>query len=223
MISESQFEKLMNEDVFGEVEAPDWLVSKPGGTFSQHASWAVWSKRTDVGLGKASQDMTVVESYDALKDIIHANVVLLGFNSGTHAPGDGAGQPWANFHCGSRDYLTAYGTVGTPLEGAYITDFYKGLPTRDSKELKDKLKAGGPEYEAGINKLMTAVFEREMEIISAGPDVPVICLGLDTYQAFTKAFGDSRPAFRAPHAGDFSLNKEVFADKMRPVIAAAGL
>lgn len=223
MILESQFEKLMKEDVFGEVEASDWLVSGKGEPFSQHASWAVWSKRTDIGPIKASQDMTVLESYEALKDIIHANVVLLGFNSGTHAPGDGAGQTWANFHCGSRDFLTAYGTVGTPLEGAYITDFYKGLPTQTSKDLKDKLKAGGPEYEAGINKLMTAVFEREMEIIGAGPDVPVICLGLDTYEAFRKAFGDSRPAFRAPHAGDVSLNKENFAVKMRPVIAAAGL
>ncbi|MDN3904354.1 hypothetical protein [Arthrobacter sp. YD2] len=223
MISESQFSTLMTEDVFGKIEAPDWLVSEPGGPFSQHASWAVWSKRTDVGPVKASQDMTVVESYDALKDIIHNNVILLGFNSGTHAPGAGAGQPWANFHCGSRDYLTAYGTAGTPLEGAYITDFYKGLPTRNSKELKDKLKAGGPEYEAGINKLMTAVFDREMEIIGAAPEVPVICLGFDTYQAFSKAFGDSRPAFRAPHAGHVALNKAAFADEMRPVIAAAGL
>ena len=222
MISESQFEKLMKEDVFAKAAPPGWLVSEKGGTFSQHASWAVWSKRTDVGLGKASQDMTVLESYDALKDIIHANVILLGYNSGTHAPGAGAGQPWANFHCGSRDYLTAFGTAGTPLEGAYITDFYKGLPTRDSKELDDKLEAGGPEYEAGINKLMTAVFEREMEIIGAGPDVPVICLGGATYKAFSQVRG-SRPAFLGPHAGNPRLTKEDFAAKMHPVIAAAGL
>lgn len=213
----------MTEDVFGKVEAPDWLISEPGGPFSQHASWAVWSKRTDVGPIIASQDMAVVESYDALKDTIHANVILLAYNSGTHAPGAGAGQPWATFHCGRRDYLTAYGTVGTPLEGAYMTDFYKGLPTRTSKALQDKFKEGGPEYEAGINKLMTAVFEREMEILGARPDVPVICLGVDAYKAFSEAFGDSRPAFLGPHAGNVALNKEAFADEMRPVIAAAGL
>lgn len=224
MVSENQFKTLMTQDIFANVpEAQELGESGRGGVYSDHASWAVWGKDTGQGAGKAANDKSVLESYDVLKEIIHTNAILVGLNSGTHFTSDATVSPWSTFHSGSRDYFTAYATEGTPLEGAYMTDLYKGLPTQNAKALDQLFRARGSDYELRVNNAMEAVFEEEMMILGVGSDVPIICFGDDTHTKFERIFRGARKAVKAPHYSAFQYTLEEYAAKMRSVIEETSL
>lgn len=217
MITEAQFNRLMEEDIFEAItDGEEISGSEKGGLYSRHASWAVWKENSGEGLVKASNDKSVIASYDVLSEKIHANAVLLGLNSGTFFSSDVSEFPWATFHSGTRDYNLANAVRGTIISGAYMTDLYKGLPTRDGGALKKLLTSRGKDGSAKIHEAMRLIFEREMEILGASADVPVICLGLDTYVAFQKIFGKTRNPIFANHYA-MAISKEKYSDQFKAI------
>ena len=219
MVSEDQFNALMTQDIFANVpEAQGLGDSTRGGVYSDHASWAVWKKDTRQGAQTAANDKSVLASYDLLKDTIHTNAILVGLNSGTHFTSDASISPWSTFHSGKRDWFTAQATSGTPLEGAYMTDLYKGLPTPNGAALRQLFKERGSEYEFQVKNAMKAVFEEEMKILGVGSDVPIICFGDDAHEDFNEIFQGSRKAVKALHYSAYQYSLEHYVASMRNVI-----
>lgn len=229
MVTREQFETLLSEDIFktlendGASDAITWSQRKLGvpettkaGPYSDYVSWAVWKKESaGQGPQAASNDMSVLASYEILEDKIHTDVILLALNKGMN-PTSLSTAPWANFHSGSRDYNLARALEDTPLSGAYITDLYKGLPTKSAAELNKFMDGLSSPDRARINEAMRRIFEREMEIIGASMNVPIICLGDDTLKYFNEIFRGTREPVFANHYSR-AMSREFYSDQMNEI------
>lgn len=142
-------------------------------TFAQVASWAVWAEPTADGMAW-SRDLSVL-SYDALAPVAHTRAVFVAPNHGV-GPGSHDEADWSSFHSGRSDYRLAR-ALATPgarevLQGAYVTDFFKGLPTPTAADLArhlGRLDAAGRERTVAD---MARLLRRELEIL--GADSPLL-------------------------------------------------
>lgn len=143
-------------------------------SFSKIASWAVWREPgTDRNGGevtpvKASQDRSIL-TWDYLNPHIRRDLVLVALNFGRPPGTPAPTEDWANFHGGTQDYrLSRAIRAGDPerehVWGAYMTDFYKYLPTRKEAQLESLLVLGGARE---INRAMTETLRFELELVGA--------------------------------------------------------
>ena len=148
-------------------------------TFAQVASWAVWAEERGPDTSW-SRDLSVL-TWDRLRPRIHARVVFVALNMGTARLGRTTAD-WANFHTGRADYklARAIGRFGTraELEGAYITDFFKGLPTPTAAALRAHLRGLDLRARAETTAAMVALLERELAILES-PDPLLVGIGRD--------------------------------------------
>ena len=145
-------------------------------TFAQVASWAVWAPETAGGTAW-SRDLSVL-SYDVLAPVIHHRVVFVALNKGTNPVTESVAD-WSNFHTGRSDYKLARATAPHEiLRGAYITDFFKGLPTPDGASLRRLLRSRSPRERRSIVEAMVTLLRRELEILG-NPDPLLVALGAE--------------------------------------------
>lgn len=148
-------------------------------TFAQVASWAVLAEERGPDTSW-SRDPGIL-TWDRLRPRIHARVVFVALNMGTTRVGQTAAD-WANFHTGRADYklARAIGRPGTreELEGAYITDFFKGLPTPTAAALRAHLRGLDVRARAETTTAMVALLERELAILQR-PDPLLVGIGRD--------------------------------------------
>lgn len=157
--------------------------------FGDVASWAVWGSTTpDVEIPTEyaesckkgeSNKITLSIQYERLKDLINSDFIIVAVNwagSADGKPYGGKGSTtWRNFH--SPSMTPFYGPEdkerftklfeGTPLEGAYMTDAFKGVATRYSGALKKKTQEN-PDLAA----VMRGILRKERQLLQAG-DHPV--------------------------------------------------
>lgn len=178
LITGKQYADLESEKI---AEAAPEIVNLLGdadlGVFAQYSSWAIYPD-VSVKPQAAAQAPSAVNTYGAVEGIAHNNVVLVAYNLGRpknpkHGAGVGrshhdADRLWENFHSGSRDFNIARGTQGNAFRGAYITDFFKGLPTNDIGEFRALLRSRGAAWTGRVEKAMHAILERELSLIGAG-------------------------------------------------------
>lgn len=157
-------------------ELAELLGSDDLGVYAQYSSWAIYPN-VDVKPESAAQDPSAVNTFDAVEGIAHNNVVLVAFNLGRPedpARGAKAGKlrhdrdrMWANFHSGKRDYNIARGTEDTAFRGAYITDFFKGLPTRSIADFDVLMHTHNEEWRTRVKNAMHQVLDHELSLIGA--------------------------------------------------------
>ncbi|GAA2945444.1 hypothetical protein ACFO7V_09755 [Glutamicibacter bergerei] len=216
MVTKEQFETLLAEDVFECV--PEYRESnsvEPGGPFSDHVSWAVWREETE-GLKpvKASNDKSILSFFELLEGEIHTNVILVALNSGKRINPDKDDWAWSTFHSGPRDYFLSRALKGTRISGAYMTDIFKGLPTRTGADLLKENKSLSTEERASRFQAMKTIFNREMEILGVGSVEQIVCLGDDTYAAFDEMFKGERNYVKATHYSKQGISKEAYNEEM---------
>ncbi|NLC98975.1 MAG: hypothetical protein GX678_07850 [Actinomycetales bacterium] len=99
---------------------------------------------------------------------LHNRVVFVTLNKGSGTVQDPAAD-WASFHSGTHDYLLAE-AIGQPgiqevFGGAYITDFFKGLPPSTTGSLNLLLDSLSAIAQARTVQAMEALLERELHIL----------------------------------------------------------
>lgn len=143
-------------------------------SFSKIASWAVWRQPGIDGHGrevtpvKASQDRSIL-TWDHLRLFIRRDLIFVALNFGRPPGTPAPTENWANFHGGTQDYrlsraIRAGDADRNHVWGAYMTDFYKFLPTRKEAQLKDLLRVGGANE---INHAMIETLRCELDLLGA--------------------------------------------------------
>lgn len=173
-------------------------------TFAQAASWAVWADPSSGGGGSGgstdwSRDMSAVASYEVLAPFIHPDVVFVALNKGV-SPVDVREADWATFHSGRRDYMLADAVRHGGMDvfwGAYMTDFYKGLPTRSGAELEAFLDAAVTPSREAVEDAMANLLERELTLLGA-TDPVLVCLGAPAFEVVSRML-PGRRAMRLTH------------------------
>jgi hypothetical protein len=143
-------------------------------SFSKIASWAVWSEPRTDGNGNeiapvtASQDRSIL-NWKHLEAQVRHDLVFVALNFGRPHGAPAPTEDWANFHGGTQDYrLSRAIRSGDPSRqhvwGAYMTDFYKYLPTEKEKHLEDLLVGGGV---SKINRAMAETLQCELDLLAA--------------------------------------------------------
>jgi len=128
--------------------------------------------------------MDRLADYDRLRGTIHGDVVLVAFNKGLTYSNDEDGNqpqdepPWLNFHAGLNDHKLAAAIeeaaalqardgsrIRDWLTGAYMTDFYKGLPTRDLDEFDEFCDILTAEQRSRIDAEMARLLCQEVALL----------------------------------------------------------
>jgi len=200
LITRKQYDALADTEITeGSSEIESLLGESNLGTYAQYGSWAIWPD-VSVKPVATSQDKSVVNKFSAVEGTAHSNVVLVAYNLGrpaspSHGAGDGKNHHerlWENFHSGSRDYALARATERTAFRGAYITDYYKGLPTNTTADLRELFKSKGKDWERQVEKAMCSILNYELSIIGAEA-VPIVALGkTDTVPVLLRNYGPDR-------------------------------
>ncbi|WP_231447100.1 hypothetical protein [Brevibacterium zhoupengii] len=188
-ITKQQYGALEETEVSTAVaELSELLGSDDLGVYAQYGSWAIYPK-VDTKPVSAAQDPSTVNTFAAVEGVAHNNVVLVAFNLGrpkNPAQGAEVGQLrhnkdrlWANFHSGASDYNIARGTESNAFRGAYITDFFKGLPTNNINEFKFLMRSRGEAWRSRIEEAMHTVLDRELSLIGA-ENSPLVSFGRST-------------------------------------------
>lgn len=231
-ITRKQFEKLMTEDIYDTTPAGREIAgNESGGTFAQYGSWAVWNS-LDSAPVKAAQDASLLTEWDRIEGVLHNDVVLVALNLGrpkTAGTGAGTGRinhegAWENFHSGSRDFVLGQATERSPFRGAYITDFYKGLPTYSGAELQDLLRTlstDDPLASSTIATVMRSILDREINILDAH-EAPLVCLGADAHKAVTRAYGSDKIIEHVSHYSG-AVERDAYAAQFADLVSKLGL
>lgn len=170
-----QYDRLVDEDIYDATPAGrDIGGAEFGGKFAQYGSWALWDA-FDTAPQAAARSAALIQEWEQVDGLLHNNVVLVALNLGRpDTAGLGAGDnrtrhegAWENFHSGGRDFVLARAIEQSPFRGAYITDFYKGLPTRTGREREIYLAERDPAASTLINTVMRSILDREIEILGA--------------------------------------------------------
>lgn len=183
-------------------------------TYAAVASWAVWKPivRGKEGVRDRSHDMSRLGSYDTLTGVLHADVVLVAFNKGLVSSTNVDGRPadrepaWSNFHSGNNDYKLAAAieeaaheqrvaaTVGGRVvrdwfTGAYITDFYKGLPTQGIPQFEEFCDLLDGSTRARVDAEMVRLLRLELDTLGA---TTVVAIGGDVRELLAEHLPDVR-------------------------------
>lgn len=165
-------------------------------TFGHVASWAVWSEPGGRRPGEWVSDLSALDvaSDPARLEPLHADVVLIALNSGVREDGSHHGGPLAMYHHPhGRDFMLAEAIRETPIWGAYLTDFFKGIPTRDGSGLRDFLL----EHPVKVSEDV-ATLRAELALIGAR-DPLLVCLGTQVEPFVRKHFGAVYDVVRVSH------------------------
>lgn len=185
--------------------------------FGQLASWAVWAEPVSGVTGTGwSRDKSVLARYEDLAGIIHADVIFVALNKGKNPIGQ-TETDWANFHSGRRDYTLAQAIRAADggmakLWGAYMTDLYKGLPTRTGTELAEWLDSTRSPTRDQVEKTMCDLLEKEIAILGAR-DPLLVCLGVPTYAAVSRLMPQRR-SVRLTHYSYRQLDPDKYAAEL---------
>lgn len=171
MISKEKYEKLKEE-------------------FGQKASWAVWAEGDGKPYIQFVRDLSVFEGPDLL-DTLHNNFVVVGLNPSTEISKlkDHEGE-WVNYHAGKNDYKLRHAFEGTPIWGAYMTDFYPN----HFASTEDKLVVNDKDTNVGVLEL-----KRELEILGGNPIL--IALGTEAYKQLNKYFSEYYEIYKISNHG----------------------
>ncbi len=165
------------------------------------SSWAVWCPRLKNATSNVgNMDWT---SNPNLLEMLNTPFVFVGLNCG----GDGTSTdptivPWRNFHSGSgraKDYKLRHAFSGTPYWGSYITDFFKGLPTSNSHDLRRRIKQEPW-------RIADAVRTLEEEIAALGGNKVLVGIGKVAYAYLVEHFGNRYKVVRIRHYSDTRKN-----------------
>lgn len=163
-------------------------------TFAHVASWAIWADQTPADTGW-SRDLRPL-TWDFLAGRLHNDVVFVALNKGTN-PADLSIADWSNFHTGHADYKLARAVdqpgVREVLGGAYITDFFKGLPTPTSAALERYLDIQDEGTRGRTVDAMVALLERELAILGC-EDPLLVGIGRDAQHWLRQRMGHYRLA-----------------------------
>lgn len=187
----------------------------------RHTSWAVWAPvgekpKSNVG------DLSMFNDEEKIEEIIlklNPNIVLAGLNGATvgEANIDGA-EPFSNFHSGwsrATDYKIRFATVGTALEGAFMTDVIKDHYETDSGLVLKELKKN-PEYE---RKKVDEFFS---EITQVSRDPMIFAFGGLAYELIQRYNTHNFSVYKLYHYA-FTMSKEKFRIETEKTLRTAGL
>lgn len=162
------------------------LLKEKYGSF---ASWAVWDKPPK-GREKSKENVGSMEwANDETKLLkrLKSEYVFIALNAALGKRISSKKRlAWKNFHSENpeaADYKLRYAVAESPFEGSYITDLFKGVPTKTGKELKKKLE----ENPSLIGKNLT-ILKAELSQISKKPIL--VALGRDTEKYLNEMLRD---------------------------------
>ena len=170
MIDKATYEKMMER--WGDVSS--WLVWRP----------RFKTAKSNVGNMEWTKDANLL-------DTLNTRFVFVGLNCSEGEKKDEAEKakepivPWRNFHSpwgGAMDYKLRCAFEGTPYWGSYITDFFKGLPTSNSHDLRRRIKQEPW-------RIADAVRTLEEEIAALGGDKVLVGIGVDAHALLVEHFG----------------------------------
>lgn len=194
-------------------------LAAPGNTplvLAQTASWAVWASRVGVGDTSWSRDTSIL-TYEHLGPLIHVDAVFIALNDGG-AERAAALPAWHMFHSGRRDYMLAEAVEGTWLWGAYMTDFFKGMPTSTASDLKAHLKGLGSVERRRVERAMADQVRNELDILG-GTDPLLIAVGASAHEVVVEHLGQRYRTTRLTHYSARQLRKDTYRAEVEDLIA----
>lgn len=98
----------------------------------------------------------------------------------------------------------------TPIEGAWLTDFYKGIMTRDMNDLRSKLRKIKPADRREVEEVMVSILKDEERAL--GADHPIWLIGgynpeCQSYLAHELAGDETWRVITIPHHSGLNLGK----------------
>lgn len=165
--------------------------------FGHVASWAVWSgRREGRAAGRWVSDLTVLnpDTHPELLTSLHTRAVLIALNSGVRDAARMAPAPFSMFHDPvGRDFMLAEAVDETPFRGSYVTDFFKGVPTRDGSGLAAHLAAHPDKLAQDV-----ATLREELALLGATRPL-LVCLGSQVEPFVREHLGGDHDVVRVTH------------------------
>ena len=184
-----------------------------------HTSWAVWAPVGDKPKSNVG-DLSVFNDEDKIPltlSKLNPEIVLAGLNGSTGESVEEIGvEPFGNFHSGwyrATDFKIRYATVGTALEGAFMTDVIKHHYETDSVKVKESLRRD-PDYE----RVKVEEFFREITLHAQSPTI--FAFGGLAHKLITKYNNGRFRVFRLYHYA-FTMSKERFREETLKVLEGA--
>jgi len=186
-----------------------------------HTSWAVWAP---VGTTPKSNvgDLSIFNDEQKLTTTLkklNPDIVLAGLNGSTGDLTATTGViPFANFHSSysrATDYKIRFATIGTALEGAFMTDVIKDHIETDSNVVGRDLR-NDPTYE----RLKVEEFFEEITILSHSPII--FAFGGMGYELIQKYNNNRFKVYKLYHYA-FTMGKEKFRQETISTLKLAGL
>lgn len=186
-----------------------------------HTSWAIWSPQGEKPKSNVG-DLSIFNDEDKLEDTLkklNPNIVLAGLNgSSGDSSADIGVVPFANFHSGwsrATDYKIRFATVGTALEGAFMTDVIKHHYETDSNLVAARLR-DDPDYE----RSKVEEFFEEISAISSCPTI--FAFGQMAFELIKKYNSNEFKIYQLYHYA-FTMSKERFREETINTLKKAGL
>jgi hypothetical protein len=165
--------------------------------YGQFASWAVWDRRhAGRATGDWVSDLRVLDAdrHPAVLEMLHTRAVLIALNSGVREEDEGPRAPLSMFHHPvGRDFMLAEAVGDTPFWGAYVTDFFKGVPTKDGTGLAEHLAANPGKVAQDV-----AALREELAVLAAVRPL-LVCLGSQVEPFVRAHFGHDHDVVRVTH------------------------
>jgi len=186
-----------------------------------HTSWAVWSPegarpKSNVG------DLSIFNDEEKLTTTLkklNPDIVLAGLNGSTGDITETSGViPFSNFHSDwsrATDFKIRFATIGTALEGAFMTDIIKHHYETDSNVVGRDLRTN-PDYE----RMKVEEFFKEITILSPSPII--FAFGGMGYELIQKYNNNRFKVYKLFHYA-FTMSKEKFREETIGTLREAGL
>lgn len=144
------------------------------------ASWAVWAEPKGRRAGEWVSDLSALDP-----GLLHDRAVMIALNSGVREK-ERDRPTWGMFHDPvGRDFMLADAVRDTPFWGCYLTDFFKGLPTRDGSGLRALLRT-----QPGLEQAAGDDLRRELAVLTRTKPL-LVCLGRQVAPYVTAHFGET--------------------------------
>jgi hypothetical protein len=188
-----------------------------------HTSWAVWSPVGDTPKSNVG-DLSIFDdkNIESTLEKLNPDIILVGLNGSTGGSVETAPPPrnekFANFHSTysrATDFKIRYATLGTALEGAFMTDVIKHHYETDSNKMVKTLR-NDREYE----KEKVREFFSEIATISRSPTI--FAFGGVAYDLIAKYNEEDFKLYRLYHYA-FTMSKEIFREETLKTLKLAGL
>ena len=185
-----------------------------------HTSWAVWAPQGHKPTSNIS-DLSIFndeEKIPATLMKLNPDIVLAGLNGSTGVGLDKIGvNDFENFHSGysrATDFKIRFATVGTPLEGDFMTAVIKHHYETDSTKVATSLRQN-PSYE----RAKVEEFFNEISLISNCPTI--FAFGSMAYDLIQKYNQGRFTAYKLYHYA-YTMSKENFRDETLKTLKLAG-